>query len=409
MRMQEAAGQQEKTRILHILPIPILPLIGPCLRTLRQSRGALRNGCEVAVLCRKGGRGKNSEEAFLRDAPLFRDIVTLPDLPTFPVIAVREIMHLMFSWRVILRTIRRFRPDVVHVHNYPVTIAFVTTIICSLKRLPVVLDVHDGWYESFSSIPADSLAQRLYFAVGLFFEKISLRYCSAIITVSEALKKSIREREAKATCGKPFDVMRNVDPRDLLAADPGAHAEENILVYSGVLYFPYIGLEDLMDIMPHLHQRLGLKLVVIGDGPYRKKFEAYAAAHDLKGIVEFTGHIGRNRLHAWVSRAKLCVIPFQKNVQLDVAVPNKLFEYMAFGKAIVYPDLSGFSEIFGASTEGRFSAGDKRDLQNVIDALASNDALRRRIGQANRKLLEQFSFEREYQKLQSIYLRVLRT
>ena len=81
--------------------------------------------------------------------------------------------------------------------------------------------------------------------------------------------------------------------------------------------------------------------MIAGDGPYKKK------------AVDFLGHISREELYRLISGAKLCIMPFKKTRHMDTVLPNKLFEYMALAKPVIYPDLPGFREVFGINHEGK--------------------------------------------------------
>lgn len=386
------------------MPIPLFPLIGPCLRTLRQCRGAREKGCEVLIVCRKDcpQAGTPDERKGLCET-LLEGIQVLSILPSPRSIFLREIIHLIYSWRIILREVRNARPDIVHAHNYPVTIAFVTSIVCSLKKIPLVYDIHDGWYESISSMDMNPIMKKIYLAVGLFFEYASLRLCTGIVTVSSTLRESIMKRAGTITRSKPFVVMKNVPLPCTVDNNAPEAGEEDYLLYSGTLYASYIGLEDLIDILEDLQADTTIRLLIAGDGPYRKELQAYVSKKDASKHVTFLGHISRQELYSRISRAKLCVMPFRKNRHLDTAVPNKLFEYMECSKAFVYPDLPGFREVLGSENKGRYIPDSRDDLKRTILMLLSDDELRRHTGTNNRLILKGLTFEEEFSKLWELY------
>lgn len=394
--------EKDKSRILHVLPIPLLPVIGPCLRTFRQSKGALRRGCEVAILCRRPFADQVKENEQVKEQ-IPKGVQLFDVIPSYNHFVVRELGHLFLSWQVVLNVINTFKPDIVHVHNYPVTLGFVTVLICSLKRTPVIYDIHDGWYESISSMGINPALRKLYLYVGLVFEFLSLRSCSGIITVSNALKTSIEGRAAVHIGKKSFKVMRNIDDTPFQGQACVPPAEENILLYSGVLFDSYIGLEDVMDILKDLRNISDLRLVIAGDGPYRKKLERACIKKGIADRVEFLGHIPREQLIKVIHKSKLCVMPFRKNLQLDGAVPNKLFEYMALRKAFVYPDLAGFREVLGVENAGEYPAGLLSSMKEVILRLIANDIMRNQQGSRNQKLLAQLSFDSEFEQLWNLY------
>ncbi|MBI4685918.1 MAG: glycosyltransferase family 4 protein [Nitrospirae bacterium] len=391
-----------KPKILHVLPIPLFPIIGPCLRTFRQSRGALRHGCEVAILCRKpfAGRGAESERG---KEQLPEGVHVFDPIPSYGNFVLRELGHLFLSWRAVLYVLKTFQPDVVHVHNYPVTLGFVTVLICSLKRIPVIYDIHDGWYESISAMEMNPVLKSLYLYTGLVLEIMSLRHCSGILTVSNALRTSIAGRAAVHIKKKPFLVMRNID--DTVFPDPACTPaeEKDTLLFSGTLFDSYIGLEDVMDILKNLRDIPGLRLIIAGDGPYRQGLERAAMKKGVADKVQFLGHIPRAQLIELIRRSKLCLIPFRKNLITAFAVPNKLFEYMALGKAFVYPDLGGFREVLGEGNAGEYPAGSVSSMKDAIRRLITDDRMRSLQGSRNRELFSRLTFEGEFSQLWNLY------
>ena len=385
-------------KVLHVSPLPLFPLIGPCLRCLRQSQGLRKNGYTVSILARKIPRGINLED------PIFKGIQILCKLPSPHTMILRELANIVYAWRIILKTINQTRPDIVHVHNSPETIAFVASIVCSFKKIPVVYDAHDGVYELISSLEINPVLKKVYLAAGMFFEKATLRRCAGVLTVSEALKDSMLKRVGSHIGSKPFMVMRNINPELSDMANSYQEASEgNYILHSGTLYTATIGLEDTIDIIADLNKKTGVRLVIAGDGPYKKKLEEYADAKGTKDAVEFLGHINRKKLYRLISGAKLCIMPFKKTRHMDTVLPNKLFEYMAFAKVFVYPDLPGFREVLGIDNKGKYRFDDKDDLQRVVENMLADEELRKSVGEKNRSILNEITFEKEFSKLLDLY------
>jgi len=391
-------------KVLHVSPLPIFPLIGPCLRCLRQSQVLRKNGYEVEILSRRlSGYSENFND------PIFQGIKILCRLPSPPIVLLRELVNIVYSWRVILKTINEVKPDIVHVHNSPESIAFATSIVCSFKRIPFIYDAHDGVYELISSLELNPILKRIYLAIGLFFEKTTLQRCAGILTVSEALKESMLKRAGNYIGDKPFVIMRNINPElsDITNSCQEA-SEGNYILHSGTLYTATIGLEDVFDIITDLNRKTSVKLVIAGDGPYKRKLEEYANVKGVKKAVDFLGHISREELYRLISGAKLCIMPFKKTRHMDTVLPNKLFEYMALAKPVIYPDLPGFREVLGINHEGKYKPDNKDDMKRVVENMLSNERLRKSAGKKNRELLKEITFEKEMQKLLGLYHLILK-
>jgi glycosyltransferase involved in cell wall biosynthesis len=391
-------------KILHIMPIPILPLIGPCIRCLRQSGALRKHGWAVTILCLK----IKEDERKKLEGPLFDGLQVLPVLPNFPRGALREAAILFLSWRKIIETVNNVKPNIVHVHNPPDTLAFVVSIICSFKKIPIVYDIHDSSKEVIGAAGFPALLEKIYIPVAMFFEKQTIKRSSGIITVSESLKRLLLDtRSIFKKCKPLFHVMRNVDESSQALIERKRVAEENYIFYSGTLYAGFIGLEFFIDSIQQLLANCNISFLITGDGPYRKGLEGFIEDRGLSGQVKLIGHVSRDENIGWIEKALLTVIPYERNSLTEIALPNKVFEYMALGKPVVFPDFPGFREVLGADNAGRYIPGDKEDLKRVIEDLLADEELRLSVGSKNRALLRGISFEKEFGNLLDLYVKIL--
>jgi glycosyltransferase involved in cell wall biosynthesis len=389
--------------VLHIIPYQLFPLMGPCYRCLRQLRALREQGMEVALVT---PRVPEQDREKLKD-PLFDGISVYPVLPAFPPAILRELGYLLFSWRRILRCVRDLKPVLVQVHNPPDTLAFVTSLVCAAMRVPLVYDIHDSARELIESNEFNPVMKKIYLAVALFFEAQTLKRSSGIVTVSESLKTAMLKTRPVLKQYQPhFVVMRNIDPSlERIAVLPVR--EEDIIFYSGTLYSPMLGIEFLIDAIGDLLSANGTRLIIAGEGPHRPVLDRYATDRHLRDAVIFTGHISRNEVISYVKKATLTVIPYEQNILTEIALPNKLFEYMAYAKPIVYPDFSGFREVLGDGNAGRYGPGDRTDCRRVVQALLNDPQLRKQTGENNKQKLGTISFENEFAKLLDMYRLIL--
>jgi glycosyltransferase involved in cell wall biosynthesis len=395
-----------RKKILHVLPIPFLPLIGPCMRCLRQTRALIRAGMDVTILSlnirERKELGKLKEQAF-------RDLRILPVLPNLPTAILREIGSLILSWGKISSHINKIKPDIVHIHNPPDTLAFVTSLVCSIKNIPVVYDIHDGSREVINAAEFNPVLKLIAGKVGFFFEQQTIKRSSGIVTVSESLKTLLLETRKVFRKHKPlFVVMRNVDESSKLLMQRKSLEEQNYIFYSGTLYSKFIGIEFLIDCLEDLLKEGQTELYIAGEGPYRKSLEKYINNKKVHESVKLLGHVRKNDVVDLIARAKLTAIPYERNSLTEIALPNKLFEYMALGKPIVYPDLPGFREVLGDDNGGKYNPDDKKDLSMIVEKMLNSKKLRESVGEKNRELLGKTTFESEFSKLLALYRQILR-
>lgn len=129
-----------------------------------------------------------------------------------------------------------------------------------------------------------------------------------------------------------------------------------------------------------------LVLLVVGDGPGRPELEAHAQRLGVRDRVVVTGFVERDAMADYVAA---CDIALQPAV-LPYASPLKLFEYLALKRPVVAPKTANIEEILtDGVTALLFPPGDSAAFGERIERLCRDEALRHRIGEAGRRLIEE--------------------
>jgi glycosyltransferase involved in cell wall biosynthesis len=161
-------------------------------------------------------------------------------------------------------------------------------------------------------------------------------------------------------------------------------------VYIGCLN-PQDGVDYLLRSLHHLRrdlQRDDFHCVIMGSGDSLEDLRRLSTELQLDGNVELTGFVSDEDLEANLAAADICVDPDPSSPLNDVSTWIKIMEYMAYAKPIVSFDL----------TETRYSAeeaaiyvrpNDELDFAKAIAILMDAPDLRRKMGQAGRRRVEQ--------------------
>lgn len=146
------------------------------------------------------------------------------------------------------------------------------------------------------------------------------------------------------------------------------------------------GLPHVVDAMADLPQA---HLLVVGDGPARAELEAHATERGMADRVTCLGLTGRDRVAACVAAFDIALQPRV----VDYASPLKLFEYMALGRAIVAPDQPNIREVLTDGVDALlFDPNDPAHLGARIRTLCGDEALRRRLGAAAARAVDERPF-----------------
>ena len=394
-------------KVLCIMPIPIIPLIGTSIRCMRQIRGLIENGMEVTLLCPEimepDGKNKLSD-------PFFEGVKVLSILPNNKNAILRELGTLFISRRKIENILRELNPDIVHVHNPPDTMPFVASLACSSMKIPMIYDIHDAALETINAVEFNPILKMLYLRITLFFEKQAVRRSKGLLFVSENAKKSFintRKYLKHYLNNIHVIVMKNTDPGYSKIKLDENQDTENYIFYSGTLYSNLIGLEEFIDAFAEVTKEVDIKFLIAGDGPYRARLVKYVEQRGLTDRVRFLGFVDRWDIKDSIIKAKLCAIPYRDTPITRITLPHKVFEYMAYGKAIIHPDFPGFAEVLESDNPGKYISGDRNTLVKILKKFLSDDKLREKVGKHNKDLLKRISFETELSKMISLYERLL--
>jgi len=155
---------------------------------------------------------------------------------------------------------------------------------------------------------------------------------------------------------------------------------------------PTKGIGDLWPAFLRLRERHpGLRLRVVGDRPDGIAGEAG---------VEITGRVAREAMPDEYRRADLFVLP-----TLADNTPVTLMEAMASGLPAVATAVGGIPELLIPGVTGRLvPPGDTQALTATIDGLIADREVRRRMGEAGRRIAEtRFASQRMVSELEHVY------
>ncbi|HTV54527.1 MAG TPA: glycosyltransferase family 4 protein, partial [Terriglobia bacterium] len=174
----------------------------------------------------------------------------------------------------------------------------------------------------------------------------------------------------------------------------------HLVVYRGVMG-PQDGVDLLIESIALIVQRRGFEdstFALVGNGTEVPRLEAMVSQKGLDAVVRFPGRVPNQELADYITTADVCVAPDPKNSMNDKSTMNKILEYMAYGRPVVLYDL----------TEGRRAAGDAalyarpndpRDFARLVMQLLDSEQLRRTLGAAGRRRIEQ-TLNWQFEKLE---------
>jgi glycosyltransferase involved in cell wall biosynthesis len=221
----------------------------------------------------------------------------------------------------------RVRPDVVHAHAAAMLAPGI--VGARLSGAALVYDSH----ELASSVPYRERAWAWFVAA---IERLVVPRCAAVITVSDSIAARLQARYRLA---RTPTVVRNVSAltpggRGALRARLGIARETPLVLHQGAPA-PARGCEVLIDAVAQLP---GVHLAFLGDPEpgYGAALQMLVVQRGLSDRVALLASVALEDLLAHTAEADVGVTLLQDTCENHrLALPNKLFEYIAAGVPVI--------------------------------------------------------------------------
>lgn len=281
-------------------------------------------------------------------------------------------MHL-HSLVGLAKQMRNGQYDIVHSHNWASMLYGV--LAGRLARVPVVLHGEHGANQddwkgvSFKRETAATLIAHM---------------ATRIVTVNETIERDICSRWRLP----PSKVVSIPNGVDLVRFAPGARrqSESSELVIGSVARFDKIkNLPCIIrgfDLFQKSNPSLKSSLVLVGDGPLRNEMQELAASLACSRDIKFPGE--SKAPESWYPQFDLYV-----NGSFSEGMSNTILEGMACALPIVASGVPGNRAWLEDGVNALFFESDNaQELARCFTAFACNAALRRRVGEENRRRVE---------------------
>jgi colanic acid/amylovoran biosynthesis glycosyltransferase len=142
------------------------------------------------------------------------------------------------------------------------------------------------------------------------------------------------------------------------------------------------------------------ELVLVGDGPDRRRIERHTAALGLKDRVRLLGLLPEHQTLSEVAQSDLLVL-----ASFMEGLPVVLMEAMALGVPVIAPRLAGVPELVQEGVHGLlFAPSNWSELSDALGKLLTDRALREQLGSRGRAKIEaEFEINRAVEPLVKRY------
>lgn len=304
------------------------------------------------------------------------------------------------------KTIRSFRPDLLHFH-LPNMSAFWSLFIAEARSIPWVVYWH-------SDVVASKIDQRMVVAYALYrpFERQFLRHTHCVVATSRPYLTT--SRALAPFGGKCRVVPLGLDPTRLKRPEEDSRkwAEEKwggggtrVLAIGRLTY--YKGHEVLIRATLRTPDA---RVFIVGEGERRSRLEGLIRQLGLGDRVKLPGFLEESRLHAMLAACDCLCLP---SVERTEAFGLVLLEAMRYGRPVVASDVAG-SGIGWVVRQGETGLlvppGDPVGLSKALRVMGERSGLREGMGHAaKRRFDEVFQIDKVAKKIGLIYQEILRS
>ena len=293
-----------------------------------------------------------------------------------------SIARLAFGPRVALRVriaIRRYRPDVVHVHEPFAPSVSLATILST--RRPVVATFHASAPRSRAYRIASPALRPLY------------RRLAGRIAVSDEARRTV-----EGALGNHLRVIPN-------GVSVGLFSSLGEPTGSAVLFVgrfePRKGARVLIEAFPLLKQRRpDATLIMVGEGSERRACEA-AVPEALREDVMFVGRVEPWELAQAMGQAAVVAVPSLGGESFGIV----LLEGMAAGRPVVASDIPGYAAVLRDGVDGVLvPPGDAAALASALASVLEDRDRALAMGRSGRERAKRYDWRVVSEEIEAVYV-----
>jgi len=299
------------------------------------------------------------------------------------------------------KIIKNEKIDLIHSNLFEP--AYAASILSSITSVPHILTIHDTtpikkeFLEDWKKQKKNSKL-KIFFGTLIFKTVFKLKH-DAIHTVSNKTKEDLE----KFYKNKPIHVIQN--------SIPIKSAQKVPVVPFQFVYVGRLTLHKNLPLALRAIKKLAskypkIKLIIAGDGDYRKHLEKIVSALGIQQNVVFKGHVTEDEKYRLLASSQALVFP-----SLFEGFGLVILEAFMQKKPVLVPNVRPLSDIvedqktgwiLGKNDEGQWA----KTIENIIE----NPKISIKMGNQARKVLEEkYSIEVFYQNILNMYQTVLKT
>ncbi len=289
----------------------------------------------------------------------------------------------------------RKKPDIIYVAVPSLSVSEACLEYCNQNRIPFVVDIQDLWPEAFKMVLKMPIINDLIFLPMMCRANRIYRKANGIVAVSESYlnRASSKGNSRQKKCVAYLGTESKVFSQEL--RNKSSKNKPFIIGYVGRLSESY-DLITAIDAISKINSEI--KLLVMGDGPLKSKFELYAKR---KGVhAEFLGNLPYSEMIKHLVKCDIAINPIKQGSAGSII--NKVADYAMAGLPVINSQESKeYRELlrrYGAGINCK--CGSSSEMAKAIEWLIDHPDERLLMSQKSFRLgIEHFDREKSYKNI----------
>src|SRR5216117_447300 len=331
------------------------------------------------------------------------EVASLPNLLTILPELVRPVHPWKDAWALcrLAEIFRAQRPEIVHTHSGKAGV--LGRLAARRAGVPVIVHtIHGPSFGSFQGVLANAVF------------RAAERYAGRVTTHFVVVARAMAEQYLAAGIGRRAQYTRIVSGfvlQPFLSARNHPELRERLGIGAGDFVVGKIarlsrlkGHDDLFAVAPQLVKRCPqMKFLLVGDGPWRERFENRARAIGLAKHFIFAGLVSPNEVPRYAG-----IMDGLVHLSRREGLPRALPQALAAARPVVAYDCDGAREVcFDHETGFLVPLGDLPRLGDRLRRLVLDAGLRAQFGQRGRQFVrEHFAVEQMVDGIYHLYLKL---
>lgn len=284
--------------------------------------------------------------------------------------------------RSLYSNIKNFSPDVIHCNSATTKYTFIAALSAKILKIPFI------WHNRVTENAG-------------FKEKLIAKLATKIVVISDAVKEKFNKYQKKVVkVYNAVDIEKykpNLDVEYLYKEFNLSKNDKIIGIFSRLDWWK--GHKLAIDAFKLLCGEIkNVKLLIIGEGPYKKEIVEYAKKSNIFEKTLFLGF--RKDIPQLMN---LCDIVLNPSVEPE-AFGRTIIEAMACGKVVIATNIGGQKEIIKHKYNGFLVSLNPQEIVDIIKKILTDPLLSFKISQNARLTAEnKFSIKNHIIEIENLY------